>query len=721
MYKRQGNIGCNYLTVNDVITVGQNVPFSYSVGTISQTGTTVTGSGTNFTPLMVGGYLFYGTQALAFITDYTSPTSLTVTPSGTFGAGFPFTIYYNSNPRTYSVGTASQATTIIAGVGTVFNHAMVGGMICFSGGAVARILNIANLQSLTVSVSQTVASQAYTIYYSDFSPVYSTSTASQATTTVTGVGTTFTSSMTNASLVYLTGTQTKATFATATTLTAATSQTVSATRFALYYPPTGSPTPYTTGTASQTTTNINTSGGTFTPNMAGGKIVYANGVSANIIQYNSSALLTTVQSQTVASQAYTIYFPTTPQYSTGTASQSGLAVTGTGTTFTPNMVGGTITYNAGQTYGIVAYNSPTSLTVTVGAIQASQAYAINYLDTNIYYNTGTVSQSANIITGVGTFFTPNMIGGVLTYANGTQATITDYTSSTVIIASEYRTMTSQTFNLTYNRTAMTADGNMGNNMVVANTVNANIVTGSTINVGSGILLGNGYVTGISGRVSTSGLAVSCNTSGILGTSTSSNRFKKMITTIASAVSSKIYDMRVVRFFYNEDIDSMRPQYGMIAEEMDLILPEMVARENDDINGIPYSIFYNLIWPLVLAEVQAHNKKINQINTQFATSSLPINNFTVITSTIITFATVFVFAYNGTTTDRLISSITITVGGILGTCTASVQLINTATQAVLATIQWTQSGAAYAVYSTSTINNLPTGLTCLLYTSDAADE
>src|ERR1700747_537301 len=75
-------------------------------------------------------------------------------------------------------------------------------------------------------------------------------------------------------------------------------------------------------------------------------------------------------------------------YNVGTASQSGTTVTGTGTTFTSSMVGGTIVYANGITANITAFNSATSLTTSQSLTVSNQNYTIYYQTT---YNTGTAS------------------------------------------------------------------------------------------------------------------------------------------------------------------------------------------------------------------------------------------------------------------------------------------------------------------------------------------
>ncbi len=70
-------------------------------------------------------------------------------------------------PSQYNTGTASQATTTVTGVGTTWTSAMVGSQLVFANGVTAgTITAVASAISLTVSISQTVASQAYNIAYS---------------------------------------------------------------------------------------------------------------------------------------------------------------------------------------------------------------------------------------------------------------------------------------------------------------------------------------------------------------------------------------------------------------------------------------------------------------------------------------------------------------------------------------------------------------------------
>lgn len=86
LYLFGGFDGTNYLSDSQFTTVG------YKTGTISQTGTAVTGTGTTWSAAQVGSILQYPDGEKATITAYNSPTSLTVNVTKTVSAGSIYTI-----------------------------------------------------------------------------------------------------------------------------------------------------------------------------------------------------------------------------------------------------------------------------------------------------------------------------------------------------------------------------------------------------------------------------------------------------------------------------------------------------------------------------------------------------------------------------------------------------------------------------------------------------
>jgi endosialidase-like protein len=69
----------------------------------------------------------------------------------------------------------------------------------------------------------------------------------------------------------------------------------------------------------------------------------------------------------------------------------------------------------------------------------------------------------------------------------------------------------------------------------------------------------------------------------------------------------IYKLRPVTFAYNQDASETR-QYGLIAEEVEKVFPEIVV--NDE-NGQPFTVQYHVLPVLLLNEIQKqHNELLN---------------------------------------------------------------------------------------------------------------
>jgi hypothetical protein len=90
--------------------------------------------------------------------------------------------------------------------------------------------------------------------------------------------------------------------------------------------------------------------------------------------------------------------------------------------------------------------------------------------------------------------------------------------------------------------------------------------------------------------------------GQLGTVSSSRRTKFDIAGLDASVTSALQALRPVQFRYRRAFadGSMPIQYGLIAEEVQDVLPELVATDND---GQPASVKYHVLPTLLLADVQ----------------------------------------------------------------------------------------------------------------------
>jgi len=114
-----------------------------------------------------------------------------------------------------------------------------------------------------------------------------------------------------------------------------------------------------------------------------------------------------------------------------------------------------------------------------------------------------------------------------------------------------------------------------------------------------------YIANINGVTSSGGAAVYCNANGQLGTTTSSRRFKDNITDIDN--SEKLYDLRPVRFTYKAD-EGQYPQYGLIAEEVEPVLPDLICYNQD---GLPQTVFYQHLPAMMLKELQKQHTCIQE--------------------------------------------------------------------------------------------------------------
>jgi Chaperone of endosialidase len=98
---------------------------------------------------------------------------------------------------------------------------------------------------------------------------------------------------------------------------------------------------------------------------------------------------------------------------------------------------------------------------------------------------------------------------------------------------------------------------------------------------------------------------------------SSRRFKEQIADMGDS-TSKLLQLRPVTFFYKSQFDdgSHALQYGLIAEEVAKVYPEMVAYEKD--GTTPYTVKYQLLTPMLLNEFQKQHAVVTTQQQQLET-------------------------------------------------------------------------------------------------------
>jgi hypothetical protein len=103
----------------------------------------------------------------------------------------------------------------------------------------------------------------------------------------------------------------------------------------------------------------------------------------------------------------------------------------------------------------------------------------------------------------------------------------------------------------------------------------------------------------------SGLHVTINAAGQLGVAPSSARYKRDIAPLALRESEKVHQLNPVTFHYKTEASGPL-QYGLIAEEVAKVYPELVTRDE---NGVIEGIRYEALTPLLLKEVQGQHQQI----------------------------------------------------------------------------------------------------------------
>ena len=120
--------------------------------------------------------------------------------------------------------------------------------------------------------------------------------------------------------------------------------------------------------------------------------------------------------------------------------------------------------------------------------------------------------------------------------------------------------------------------------------------------------GSCYIGQIFGVTSSGGTAVFINSDGKLGTTTSSRRFKEEIKPMEQA-SEALFALKPVTLQYKKEIDPQGiPQFGLVAEDVETINPDLVVRDKD---GNPYSVRYDAINAMLLNEFLKEHRKVQE--------------------------------------------------------------------------------------------------------------
>ncbi len=112
-----------------------------------------------------------------------------------------------------------------------------------------------------------------------------------------------------------------------------------------------------------------------------------------------------------------------------------------------------------------------------------------------------------------------------------------------------------------------------------------------------------YIAGITGSFVT-GVDVLISSAGRLGVASSSARYKKDISNMGDSTDG-LMKLRPVTFRYKSDQQGTK-QYGLIAEEVDQVYPELVFHDTD---GKIEAVRYSMLTSMLLNELQKQREQI----------------------------------------------------------------------------------------------------------------
>jgi len=145
-----------------------------------------------------------------------------------------------------------------------------------------------------------------------------------------------------------------------------------------------------------------------------------------------------------------------------------------------------------------------------------------------------------------------------------------------------------------------------NNIEIGNVGSAG--ESSTIRIGTNGTQLNTYVAGVNGVTVAGGVGVMIDSSGHLGSITSSARYKEDIQPMVKA-SEAILSLQPVTFHYKKELDpDAVPQFGLVAEEVEKVNPALVARDEE---GKAYSVRYEAVNAMLLNEFLKEHRRVEE--------------------------------------------------------------------------------------------------------------
>jgi len=218
-------------------------------------------------------------------------------------------------------------------------------------------------------------------------------------------------------------------------------------------------------------------------------------------------------------------------------------------------------------------------------------------------------------------------------ANGASALYSNLTGSNNVASgiSALYSNTIGSYNTANGDNALFSNTTGSNNIAIGSSAGLSLTTG-----GNNIDIGNAGVAGESGiiRIGTAGIqtatfvagiretplvqgvamAVGITADGQLGVKASSARFKEAIKPMEKA-SEAIFSLKPVVFRYKKELDPKAlPQFGLVAEQVAKVDPDLVACDTE---GKPFTVRYDEVNAMLLNEFLKEHRKVEEQSSQIA--------------------------------------------------------------------------------------------------------
>jgi hypothetical protein len=149
---------------------------------------------------------------------------------------------------------------------------------------------------------------------------------------------------------------------------------------------------------------------------------------------------------------------------------------------------------------------------------------------------------------------------------------------------------------------------------------------NTIRIGTVGTQARTFIAGVHGVAVPNGLAVVVDGTGHLGTVASSERFKEAIQPMDKA-SEAVLALKPVTFRYKEELDPDHvPQFGLIAEQVEKVNPDLVVRDDE---GKIMTVRYDAVNAMLLNEFLKEHRKVQTLEERLAQQQRQIEALTTI--------------------------------------------------------------------------------------------